>query len=375
MKIKCPACSTSYTIDADKIPPGGAKVRCKKCSARFSVSPPSGVPATPRPDRPVQRRQPPAAKSGAPENAAEPSAMPPVKAPSLPSAQNRGDPPAYTPARHALKEGFAQGMTGMVVCLVLCLVCFGGYFLFPQGMATPIALLLSLVFLFLAPVIPFYQARFSLKGPCPYCGRSMLAHPTDSRKIEQKWCPSCGKEVWIKEFRFYLKGAVKDGDACPGCGSKVLLKPGALGFCDRCKHPLIWRDWPELPLTPKQAAARWKKGTTLVCMTPLALIGATLCMTILTAPLPDSLNELSNQVAPVMSMIVTAAFLSYGIYITLEGKGLFTVPVARGIFAVLISLMNLFGLLLLYGTTNRYKLEESFNQAKAQWKAAHIQSE
>lgn len=38
MRFQCPQCGAKYRIDAAKIPPTGASMRCKRCSNRFSVT-------------------------------------------------------------------------------------------------------------------------------------------------------------------------------------------------------------------------------------------------------------------------------------------------------------------------------------------------
>jgi predicted Zn finger-like uncharacterized protein len=40
MKLECQGCGTRYTIDDAIIPPQGAKIRCRKCSAVISLTPP-----------------------------------------------------------------------------------------------------------------------------------------------------------------------------------------------------------------------------------------------------------------------------------------------------------------------------------------------
>src|SRR5438876_831853 len=55
MHVECNSCNTRYTIADEKIPPQGARVRCRKCQAVFQVpGPPSPsplplIPPTPEP--------------------------------------------------------------------------------------------------------------------------------------------------------------------------------------------------------------------------------------------------------------------------------------------------------------------------------------
>ena len=45
MKVACSNCSTQYTIADEKVPPHGARVRCRKCQTVFAI--PGKAPATP----------------------------------------------------------------------------------------------------------------------------------------------------------------------------------------------------------------------------------------------------------------------------------------------------------------------------------------
>lgn len=77
MKIQCPNCNTVYSIDENKIPEKGARVRCRKCDSRIHVSKKekeglvagkaSGASAPPAP-KPVEAAAP-RKKSGVPEKA------------------------------------------------------------------------------------------------------------------------------------------------------------------------------------------------------------------------------------------------------------------------------------------------------------------
>ena len=56
MVAGCPKCNARYRVDADKIGPEGAKLRCTKCSAVFLVRAPgttASVPETPVPEPPA----------------------------------------------------------------------------------------------------------------------------------------------------------------------------------------------------------------------------------------------------------------------------------------------------------------------------------
>ena len=47
MRVTCPSCQAAYNIDDQRIPPGGAKLKCSRCQALIPVRP--GVPADPPP--------------------------------------------------------------------------------------------------------------------------------------------------------------------------------------------------------------------------------------------------------------------------------------------------------------------------------------
>ena len=70
MKITCQKCNSVYSIDASKIPAGGAPATCKRCGNKFRVQPPSKPRAMPGGGPPPL-----------PENTARPLPAPPVPAP------------------------------------------------------------------------------------------------------------------------------------------------------------------------------------------------------------------------------------------------------------------------------------------------------
>ena len=52
MVIVCKKCDTRFNLPDEKIPPGGAKVRCSRCKHAFRVDPPGPLEARPSPGRP-----------------------------------------------------------------------------------------------------------------------------------------------------------------------------------------------------------------------------------------------------------------------------------------------------------------------------------
>ena len=86
MVAGCPKCSARYRVDADRIGPDGAKLRCTKCSAVFLVRAPQPVvEETPAPPAPVQVEAPEAPVS---EAAAEtPVETPPEPMPEYDSSR------------------------------------------------------------------------------------------------------------------------------------------------------------------------------------------------------------------------------------------------------------------------------------------------
>ncbi len=45
MRLTCPSCQTNYSVDDQRIPAGGAKLKCAKCQAMFAVHPQASAPA------------------------------------------------------------------------------------------------------------------------------------------------------------------------------------------------------------------------------------------------------------------------------------------------------------------------------------------
>ena len=72
MVAGCPKCSVRYRVDAERIGPDGAKLRCTKCSAVFLVRAPRAAEKTARESVPAE-----AAKPAAPRSP-EPESTPPV---------------------------------------------------------------------------------------------------------------------------------------------------------------------------------------------------------------------------------------------------------------------------------------------------------
>lgn len=52
MVVVCKNCETRFNLPDEKIPPGGAKVRCSRCEHAFHVDPPGPLEARPSPGRP-----------------------------------------------------------------------------------------------------------------------------------------------------------------------------------------------------------------------------------------------------------------------------------------------------------------------------------
>ncbi|CAN5850226.1 hypothetical protein BH23GEM9_BH23GEM9_05000 [soil metagenome] len=46
MNIRCPNCQTAFRVNPAKIPPGGVRARCARCSATFAVKPESAAAQT-----------------------------------------------------------------------------------------------------------------------------------------------------------------------------------------------------------------------------------------------------------------------------------------------------------------------------------------
>ncbi len=108
MNIRCPQCQTTFRVNPDRIPPGGARARCARCGATFPVRPPAEAPAPVGP--PVA--QAPAERPPAP--AAAPAAPPP---PPPPAAAPAGGGPAPFGARdpNARAERLARALVSDIV--------------------------------------------------------------------------------------------------------------------------------------------------------------------------------------------------------------------------------------------------------------------
>ncbi len=74
LKVACPSCGTSYTVDSGKIPDKGGRLTCPSCGKQWSVFKPDGSVEATRP-----------AKSFAPKGS-QPVAPAPVRVPSQPVA-------------------------------------------------------------------------------------------------------------------------------------------------------------------------------------------------------------------------------------------------------------------------------------------------
>jgi predicted Zn finger-like uncharacterized protein len=100
MKVVCSSCGTQYTIADEKVPPHGARVRCRKCQTVFAI-PGQGPAAAPRvqgqgvaPAYPAL-----AAAPVAPEPAA-PEPPTPVPLPTIPPAHDASQAGADQPVSH-----------------------------------------------------------------------------------------------------------------------------------------------------------------------------------------------------------------------------------------------------------------------------------
>jgi predicted Zn finger-like uncharacterized protein len=107
MKVTCSACQAQYTIADEKVPQAGARVRCRKCQAIFTIPPREVVPDDPVPGAtsPVPSTEgsgphggPPPALS-APEE--EPQAIRPEPLPTIPPAGEPLQPPRRPASRPA----------------------------------------------------------------------------------------------------------------------------------------------------------------------------------------------------------------------------------------------------------------------------------
>ena len=88
MHVECSACGARYVIADEKIPAQGARVRCRKCQAVFSVAKPEVAAPTELaliPPSPPEPAPPPAEPAPAPP--ADPPSPPPNPSPGIPPAQ------------------------------------------------------------------------------------------------------------------------------------------------------------------------------------------------------------------------------------------------------------------------------------------------
>ncbi|MFO7893544.1 MAG: zinc-ribbon domain-containing protein [Longimicrobiales bacterium] len=117
MNIACPACSTLYRVDPDRIPSAGVKARCRECGTAFHVSdalgptPPGefvvapGTDTAPAPAGAVQEPEagvePDAGVqpegTGGPEAAGEPETEPVTEEPTAASSPARDEAPVFGP--------------------------------------------------------------------------------------------------------------------------------------------------------------------------------------------------------------------------------------------------------------------------------------
>jgi len=121
MKVVCSACGAQYTIADEKVPAAGARIRCRKCQAVFSIPArvaegsapasapraPAQVPASEPPaSRPPAAARPPAAPPAvtAPPAAHEPEAIRPAPLPTIPPAGEPLEPPPPSHARPAATQ-------------------------------------------------------------------------------------------------------------------------------------------------------------------------------------------------------------------------------------------------------------------------------
>ncbi len=85
MKVACSSCHTQYTIADEKVPPQGARIRCRKCQTVFAIPGPEAAAAVPArvPEAPARSPQ---APFRAPEAAVVPEPPTPVPLPTIPPA-------------------------------------------------------------------------------------------------------------------------------------------------------------------------------------------------------------------------------------------------------------------------------------------------
>ena len=102
MNIRCPQCQTVFRVDPGRIPATGARARCARCGATFTVRPPSAPAASP----------PTAAAHASPQQR---PAVQPTRPPARPVAQQPAPParPAPPPERRApVAAGAIDGSRG-----------------------------------------------------------------------------------------------------------------------------------------------------------------------------------------------------------------------------------------------------------------------
>ena len=54
MNVECPSCHSNYNVDPSKIPPTGARFKCRKCSSIVEVK----LPANPEEDPSISENKP-----------------------------------------------------------------------------------------------------------------------------------------------------------------------------------------------------------------------------------------------------------------------------------------------------------------------------
>lgn len=99
MNIRCPQCQTVFRVNPERIPAGGARARCARCSATFTVKPPPPAAAAVAPPAPAA-----APRSAQPQAGFRPApGRPPAPAPERRVAVPAGAPAAA--ARPAFEAG------------------------------------------------------------------------------------------------------------------------------------------------------------------------------------------------------------------------------------------------------------------------------
>ena len=94
MNIRCPQCQTVFRVDPGRIPATGARARCARCGATFTVRPPSGPAASPHPvpAQPAPLPRPAVQPARPPARPAAPPPAPPARP--APSPERRAPVPA-----------------------------------------------------------------------------------------------------------------------------------------------------------------------------------------------------------------------------------------------------------------------------------------